>query len=253
MSAFPSVDEGHREFPYLVSGFPSQADLIFYGGIYEGAPLLRAMGAAGDKRLLAIDDGCWDVANFPRPAGGAAEQGEGVLVLSGCPEKGHVAGAFARIMRNASDLQNYGANSYDATKTVLAAIHALAADGRLSRANVADAIRSQRRQGIAYPEPIEWDPRGGNLARRFMSSKERRFRQVAVMRKRLRCSSRRRAAPDRRAWPPWQRRKVTDTPLPACIDISAGPKRLPGSNDGRLPPPAWATAVATSPACTLLP
>ncbi|MEI9417153.1 hypothetical protein [Mesorhizobium sp. Cs1321R2N1] len=111
VSAFPSVDEGHREFPYLVSGFPSQADLIFYGGIYEGAPLLRAMGAAGDKRLLAIGDGCWDVANFLRPAGGAAEQGEGVLVLSGCPEKGHVAGAFARIMRNASDLQNYGANS----------------------------------------------------------------------------------------------------------------------------------------------
>ncbi|MEI9411992.1 hypothetical protein [Mesorhizobium salmacidum] len=121
------------------------------------------MDAAGDKRLLAIGDVCWDVANFLRPAGGAAEQGERVLVLSGWPEKGHVAGAFARIMRNASD-QNYAANSYDATKTVSAAIHALAADGRLSRANVADAIRSQRRQGIAYPEPIEWDQRGGNLA-----------------------------------------------------------------------------------------
>ncbi|BAB54893.1 branched-chain amino acid ABC transporter substrate-binding protein [Mesorhizobium japonicum] len=88
-----AVEEGTTEFGALVGSFPKDIDLVFYGGTFEGAPLLKAMRAAKVGHLLATGDGCWDGWNFLEPAGEAAEQDEGVLVLSACLEIGVVQGS----------------------------------------------------------------------------------------------------------------------------------------------------------------
>jgi len=55
---------------------------VFYGGTFEGAPLLKALRKSGFSQLMATGDGCWDIINFLEPGGHFAEMGEGVLVLS---------------------------------------------------------------------------------------------------------------------------------------------------------------------------
>ena len=55
-----AVEEGTTEFGGLVGSFPKNIDLVFYGGTFEGAPLLKAMRAAKLRHLLATGDGCWD-------------------------------------------------------------------------------------------------------------------------------------------------------------------------------------------------
>jgi branched-chain amino acid transport system substrate-binding protein len=74
------VREGKKDFAELVATLPNEMDVLFYGGTFEGAPLLKAMRSRGLHQLMATGDGCWDVRNFLEPASEAAEQGEGVLV-----------------------------------------------------------------------------------------------------------------------------------------------------------------------------
>jgi hypothetical protein len=63
------VSEGRDNFVALVNGFPEEADLVFDGGTFEGAPLLKEMRTQRYMRLFAAGDGCWDIGNFLVPAG----------------------------------------------------------------------------------------------------------------------------------------------------------------------------------------
>jgi branched-chain amino acid transport system substrate-binding protein len=154
------VDEGEQRFDRL----PHGADLVFYGGTFEGAPLVRHMRAHGFGCLLATGDGCWDLADFVRPAGPAAAEGEGTLVLSATPELGRVKGSLdfaARYERRYGPINNYAVNSYDAARMLLHAIGAAPGGGR---EEVTASLREQRYQGIAYASPSGWDDRGDNVA-----------------------------------------------------------------------------------------
>ncbi|WP_433427781.1 branched-chain amino acid ABC transporter substrate-binding protein [Nonomuraea sp. CA-141351] len=169
------VDEGQKTFPEL----PREADVIFYGGTFEGAPLVRHIREQGSPRLLATGDGCWDLANFLRPAGPAATEGEGTLVLSATPQLGEVKGSsqFARrYERRYGSINNYAANSYDAACMLLNSV-AIAGD----REETTAALRGQRFEGIAYGSPSAWDDRGDNLATvtALHEVNNGRFRQVA--------------------------------------------------------------------------
>ncbi|WP_214411166.1 ABC transporter substrate-binding protein [Sphaerisporangium fuscum] len=169
------VEEGQDTFPAL----PREADVVFYGGTFEGAPLVRHMREQGSTRLLATGDGCWDLADFLRPAGRAATEGEGTLVLSATPQLGEVKGSseFAeRYERRHGPVNNYAVNSYDAARMLLDAV---AAGG--DREGTAAALRGQRFQGIAYRSPSAWDDRGDNVATvtALHVVDDGRFRQVA--------------------------------------------------------------------------
>jgi branched-chain amino acid transport system substrate-binding protein len=163
------VAEGETRFDALIGSLPAEMDVLFYGGTYEGAPLLSALRRRGLTQLFAAGDGCWDRPNFLDPAGGAAEEGEGVLILSACPEPGVVPGAAeaaARYERRFGPVLNYAVNTYDATALTLAALRdAIAARGTSpGRAAVLDALRRAEWRGVAYPDPVRWDGRGDNGA-----------------------------------------------------------------------------------------
>jgi branched-chain amino acid transport system substrate-binding protein len=177
---------GEREFGPLASVLPNDFDVLFYGGAFEGAPLLKAMREAGKTQLFAAGDGCWDITNFLEPAGDAATAGEGVLVLSATPAIGQVAGsqAFAeRYRQRHGPITNYAVNSYDTARLLIQAIgHAAEAKHALpSRTEVIEAIRSIRFQGIAYRRPVEWDAKGDNTAAitALYVINGKRFRQIA--------------------------------------------------------------------------
>jgi branched-chain amino acid transport system substrate-binding protein len=163
------VVEGRRDFADLVGALPPRFDVLFYGGSFEGAAILTAMRAAGLDQLFASGDGCWDRKNFLQPAGDAAMAGEGVLVLSACPEIGRIDGSreFAgRYESRFGPIGNYAVNSYDTACAVLAAVaEATRSDTALPRRpDVVAAIRRQRFVGIAYAKPVEWDEKGDNRA-----------------------------------------------------------------------------------------
>jgi branched-chain amino acid transport system substrate-binding protein len=167
--AHHKVEEGEKDFFHPVEALPSSMDVVFYGGTFEGAPLLKAMRSKGLKQLFAAGDGCWDVTNFVEPSGKAAMEGEGVLVLSACPELGRVPGSleFAnRYQQKHGPILNYAVNSYDAAMAVLSAIRsaALLKGGGFNRSDVSNAMRQVKRQGIAYPNVVSWDTKGDNYA-----------------------------------------------------------------------------------------
>lgn len=180
------VAEGRRDFAALVGGLPPGFDVLFYGGSFEGAAVLDALRSAGLDQLFAAGDGCWDRQGFLEPAGASAEAGEGVLVLAASPELGRVGGSaeFARrYTAQHGPIGNYAVNSYDATRLLLAALAtAYTQTPRPSRRDVIAALQRAEFDGIAYPQPAEWDERGDNLAAgTFLNTvQDGRFRQVAA-------------------------------------------------------------------------
>jgi branched-chain amino acid transport system substrate-binding protein len=162
-----AVDEGETRFDNWVEGLPNEIDLVFYGGTFEGAPIVKALRAHGKDVLFAAGDGCWDIVNFLRPAGAAAMEGEGVLILSACAELGRVPGSseFAeRYRQRYAEIINYAVNSYDATRLLLSAIARCADSEPTTRAAVAEAIRTSVYRGIAYADEVRWDSKGDNRA-----------------------------------------------------------------------------------------
>src|SRR5579864_8675718 len=136
-----SVKVGDTDFSGLVGGLPGDFDVLFFGGIREGALILKEMRERSMNQLFACGDGCWDVKGFIVPAQGAAMKGEGVRILSAAPSLGKVPGSrdFAeRYTAKYGPINNYAANSYDSARIVMAAIEAAAAakKGMPSRADV---------------------------------------------------------------------------------------------------------------------
>ena len=168
--------EAAADFEALVRDLPRDFDLLFYGGSFDGAPLLKAMRAAGMMQLFAAGDGCWDVKNFVEPAGAAATAGEGVLVLSAALAVGRMLGSadFAsRYRARYGPIGNYALNAYDATWLLIDAVLDAARRSSSTRSNggalprraaIIDAIRRSVYQGLAYRNPVRWDDKGDNLA-----------------------------------------------------------------------------------------
>jgi branched-chain amino acid transport system substrate-binding protein len=163
------VKVGETQFADLVQGLPKDFDVLFFGGIREGALILKEMRAEGVNQLFACGDGCWDVKGFILPAAGAAEKGEGVRILSAAPALGKVPGSTqfaAAYVEKYGPINNYAANSYDTARVLMAAIEtaAKAKGAAPNRAEVLAALRKTRFQGIAYANPVEWSEKGDNLA-----------------------------------------------------------------------------------------
>jgi branched-chain amino acid transport system substrate-binding protein len=192
-----TVREGSRDFDPVVASLRADFDLLFYGGSFEGAFILRAMRRAGLDQLFASGDGCWDAVNFLEPAGETATLGEGILVLSATPAVGRVAGSSDFAARYAAlfgPIGNYAVNSYDSARVLIAAIKNAIAEskGNPSRRDVLTAMRKLRFKGIAYGDPVQWDEKGDNLppSRRSMWRRMAGFDRLP--------KSRRGKGPDRR-------------------------------------------------------
>jgi branched-chain amino acid transport system substrate-binding protein len=167
--AHQGVKVGDTEFGPLLDGLPKDYDVLVFGGIKEGALILKAMRARGNNTLFACGDGCWDVKNFIVPSEGAALKGEGVRVLSAAPSIGKVPGSAdfaAHYTKAYGPINNYAANSYDAARVVIAAIERAASAKKAvpSRAEVLAAMRQGSFQGIAYAAPVTWSDKGDSTA-----------------------------------------------------------------------------------------
>lgn len=184
------IEEGSNEFAELVDQSAGNWDVVFYGGTFEGAPLLKAFRAARKNGLFAAGDGCWDRINFLEPAGSATTTGEGVLILSATPEMGRVGGSRAfseRYGKRYGQIGNYAVNSYDTTKLLLEAIKAAAIETNNlpPRELIARTLRANPFQGIAYREPVRWNAEGDNVSATtaLYTAPNAGFTQVAEIRR----------------------------------------------------------------------
>ncbi|HWY81414.1 MAG TPA: branched-chain amino acid ABC transporter substrate-binding protein [Roseiarcus sp.] len=160
---------GQTDFAAEVAGLPKDFDVLFFGGIKEGAYILKDMRKAGLNQVFACGDGCWSVGGFIKPAEGAATAGEGVRILSAAPALGKVPGSseFAeRYKGRFGPINNYAANSYDSARVVMSAIDAAATKkgGIPDRADVVAALKDIKFQGVAYGAPETFDAKGDNIA-----------------------------------------------------------------------------------------
>jgi branched-chain amino acid transport system substrate-binding protein len=164
-----TAKSGQMDFSAEIAALPKDFDVLFFGGIKEGAYILKDMRKAGLKQAFACGDGCWSVGGFIKPAEGTTAVGEGVRVLSAAPEIGRVPGSgeFAdRYKARFGPINNYAASSYDSARIVMAAIEAAAKakNGLPTRAEVLAALKSLTFQGVAYAAPVAWDAKGDNKA-----------------------------------------------------------------------------------------
>ena len=164
-----TAKSGQTDFSGEIAALPKDFDVLFFGGIKEGAYILKDMRKAGLKQAFACGDGCWSVGGFIKPAEGATAVGEGVRVLSAAPAIGRVPGSdeFAdRYKARFGPINNYAASSYDSARIVMAAIEAAAKakNGLPTRAEVLAALKSLTFQGVAYAAPVAWDAKGDNKA-----------------------------------------------------------------------------------------
>jgi len=163
-----SVRQGEKDFRYLVQQFPDDFDLLFYGGTFEGAPLLNHLRSGGYDQLMATGDGCWDKVNFLYPASASLEKGEGVVVLSASAAVGDVEGSavFAEAYTSTyGEIINYALNSYDCANILFQAIEDAARsaqDNLPDRNAVRQALQQVKFRGIANGNPAVWDEKGDN-------------------------------------------------------------------------------------------
>jgi branched-chain amino acid transport system substrate-binding protein len=160
---------GQTDFTAEVAELPKDFDVLFFGGIKEGAYILKDMRKAGLNQVFACGDGCWSVGGFIKPAEGASTAGEGVRVLSVAPAVGKVKGSaeFAeRYVARFGPINNYAASSYDSARVVMNAIEAAATKkgGMPDRADVLAALKEIKFQGVAYAAPETFDAKGDNIA-----------------------------------------------------------------------------------------
>ena len=160
---------GQTDFTAEVAGLPKDFDVLFFGGIKEGAYILKDMRKAGLAQVFACGDGCWSVGGFIKPAESAATAGEGVRVLSAAPAVGNVPGSaeFAeRYKARFGPINNYAASSYDSARILMSAIEAAAKTkgGLPDRADVLATLKGLTFQGVAYAAPEAFDAKGDNTA-----------------------------------------------------------------------------------------
>src|SRR3981081_1664617 len=72
-----SVKVGEQDFADFVKAWPKEFDVVFFGGIREGALILKEMRRQGLTQLFSCGDGCWDTKAFILAADGGATKGGG--------------------------------------------------------------------------------------------------------------------------------------------------------------------------------
>jgi branched-chain amino acid transport system substrate-binding protein len=164
-----TTKHGQTDFTAEVAELPKDFDVLFFGGIKEGAYILKDMRKAGLNQVFACGDGCWSVGGFIKPSEGTATAGEGVRVLSAAPALGKVPGSaeFAeRYKARFGPINNYAASSYDSARVVMNAIEAAATKkgGMPDREDVLAALKDIKFQGVAYAAPEIFDAKGDNTA-----------------------------------------------------------------------------------------
>jgi branched-chain amino acid transport system substrate-binding protein len=164
-----SVKVGDQDFVEFVKAWPKDFDVVFFGGIKEGALILKEMRKQGVTQLFSCGDGCWDVNAFIRAADGAATKGEGVRILSAAPALGDVPGSAdfaAKYTAKYGPINNYAASSYDSARVLMMAIGEAQRHkgGTPTRADVVAALRGITFQGVAYAKPVTWTEKGDNKA-----------------------------------------------------------------------------------------
>ena len=144
--------------------------MLFFGGIKEGAYVLKDMRKAGLNQVFACGDGCWSVGGFIKPAEGSATAGEGVRVLSAAPALGKVPGSaeFAeRYKARFGPINNYAASSYDSARVVYERDRGGSEEERRA-CRIAPMCwprsRTSSFQGVAYAAPKAFDAKGDNTA-----------------------------------------------------------------------------------------
>jgi branched-chain amino acid transport system substrate-binding protein len=161
-----SVKVGEQDFAEFVKAWPKEFDVVFFGGIREGALILKEMRRQGLTQLFSCGDGCWDVKAFIVAAEGAATKGEGVRILSAAPAVGDVSGSAefaAKYTAKYGPINNYAASSYDSARVLMAAMEAAKRQkGTPTRADVVASLRGLIFQGIAYAKPVAWTEKGDN-------------------------------------------------------------------------------------------
>lgn len=183
---YEQLKKEEQDYEGLVSRLPQDFDFLFYGGSFEGASILMAMRKAGLKQLFAAGDGCWDLANFLRPAGNAASEGEGVLILSASHAAGHAKGSpeFAeKYDQRYGPIINYALNCYDCANLLIRSIEHAAnlKSGIPGRTDVLSALRNIKFQGIGNSHPVQWNLKGDNVSAITMLNvvKNGRFHEIA--------------------------------------------------------------------------
>ena len=68
---------GQTDFSAEVAELPKDFDVLFFGGIKEGAYIVKAMRNAGLNQVFACGDGCWSVRRFYQARGGRRDGGGG--------------------------------------------------------------------------------------------------------------------------------------------------------------------------------
>jgi len=162
------VQPGASDYTQTIDDIPERTDLVFYGGTFEGAALLKALRASGRNMLFAAGDGCWDKINFLQPAGGAAEAGEGVLILSASCNTSHSEESILfekRYNAEYGPIINYALNSYDSANLLITAIkNAIQKSNRIPRREeVLQSLKKIEFTGIANPMPVTWNAQGDNM------------------------------------------------------------------------------------------
>jgi branched-chain amino acid transport system substrate-binding protein len=160
---------GQTDFAAEVADLPKDFDVLFFGGIKEGAYILKDMRKAALNQVFACGDGCWSAGSFIKPAEDAATAGEGVRILSAAPAIGKVPGSaeFAeRYTARFGAINNYAASSYDSARVVMSAVEAATQKkGAMpDRADVLAALKVMTFQGVAYAAPEAFDAKGDNVA-----------------------------------------------------------------------------------------
>jgi branched-chain amino acid transport system substrate-binding protein len=168
ITSVTTVQQGASDFTSAIDAIPERADLVFYGGTFEGASLLKALRASGHNMLFATGDGCWDKINFLQPAGSAAEAGEGVLILSASCNTSHSEESMLfekRYNAKYGPINNYALNAYDAANLLIMAIkHAIQKrNGMPAREDVLQSLKEVNFTGIANPMPVIWNAQGDNM------------------------------------------------------------------------------------------
>jgi branched-chain amino acid transport system substrate-binding protein len=185
-----TVPPGAFDFTTALNDIPERADLVFYGGTFEGAALLKALRASGRNMLFATGDGCWDKINFLQPAGASAETGEGVLILSASCNTSHAEESILfekRFNAEYGPINNYALNAYDSANVLLLAItNAIQKHNRLpARSEVLQSLKEIHFTGIANPSPVLWNAQGDNMNAICVLNtiQKGNYKQVALIRK----------------------------------------------------------------------
>src|SRR6266702_1584848 len=156
---FEGTEEKSNFDPLLTPIKAKNPDIIYFGGIYDqGAPFFKQAREKGIKSKFMGPDGM-DSSDLTKIAGKAVV-GMNYTSAAGPASALPKAKAFVDDFKKkfSKNPEPYAAEAYDATAIALKAIEAAAKAGKLSREDVATAVRKVKHSGITGE--IEFDTKG---------------------------------------------------------------------------------------------